>query len=160
MALFKDRLKSLRKEHGLTQEMLGEKIGISRSAIANYEGERRQSVPDPALLKRFAEFFDVSIDYLLGHTNERHPYSADNTISFDEALQTLLNSANVMFNDLPLAELDDDTKRQLTEIAHAYLQYKARQGASQQQGPPKKVAAVAAGGAGAVNEALLFAAAV
>lgn len=61
----KVRLKELRKEYGLTQGKLAEKIGgISRSTIAMYESGG--SEPDIQTLNKLANFFSVSIDYLLG----------------------------------------------------------------------------------------------
>lgn len=57
-------LKELRKEKGLTQSKLAEKLGLSRSTIAMYETEG--SEPDLATLLSIAKFFNVSIDYLVG----------------------------------------------------------------------------------------------
>lgn len=57
-------LKELRKEKGLTQSKLAEKLGLSRSTIAMYETEG--SEPDLATLLSIAKFFNVSVDYLVG----------------------------------------------------------------------------------------------
>jgi len=66
---FSERLKFLREERGLTQQELGHIFKISRSSISKYEaGERR---PDPSSLKAFAEYFCVSLDFLLGRTDAR-----------------------------------------------------------------------------------------
>ena len=57
-------LKQLRKNRGLTQDKLAKIINISRSAISMYEiGE---SEPDFAIAIRLADFFNVSIDCLIG----------------------------------------------------------------------------------------------
>lgn len=61
---FGDRIKLLREKHELTQEQLANKVGISRAALAKYEKNSRE--PDFKTMKHIAEFFDVSIDYLLG----------------------------------------------------------------------------------------------
>lgn len=58
------RLKELRKDYKLTQEQLGKKLGLSRSTIAMYE--TNASEPDFETLSKLADFFGVSIDYLLG----------------------------------------------------------------------------------------------
>lgn len=58
------KLKELRKEKGITQEFLAKKIGISRSAIAMYEGDL--SEPDFTTAKLIADFFGVSVGYLIG----------------------------------------------------------------------------------------------
>lgn len=69
---FKDRFKKLRLESGLTQEELAEKIGLSKTAVSAYE--RGVSKPRFDAIDSLAEFFNVSINYLLGNTNERSPY--------------------------------------------------------------------------------------
>lgn len=58
------RLKELRLENGLTRSELGSRLNVHPNTIANYENELREA--PYALLIRLAEFFDVSVDYLLG----------------------------------------------------------------------------------------------
>ncbi|NDI35195.1 helix-turn-helix domain-containing protein [Chengkuizengella sediminis] len=62
-----DRLVSLRKKLNLTQKDVSEKLDISRSTYAQYEINRR--VPEFATLNKLADFFDVSLDYLVGRKN-------------------------------------------------------------------------------------------
>ena len=64
---FATRLKDLRKREKLTQEELALKINKTRSTIAGYETERKQ--PDYETLKTLASFFDVTVDYLIGHSD-------------------------------------------------------------------------------------------
>lgn len=64
-----DRLKNLRYEKGLSQYELADKLGVSRGLIGNYEQGRRE--PDYNTLILFANFYDVSLDYLLGITDIR-----------------------------------------------------------------------------------------
>ena len=80
---FKDRLKALRKENRMTQAKLGELLNYGYTAIANYEAGRNQpSIPD---LKKIASIFNVSMDYLLGVTDLRQPFSGDDeTAEFNE----------------------------------------------------------------------------
>lgn len=61
-----DKITKLRKSRNLTQEQLATKIGISRAALSHYEKDRRAI--DNDTLKLFADFFEVSTDYLLGRT--------------------------------------------------------------------------------------------
>lgn len=58
-----NRIKELREERGLTVRKLSELIGIQYQSINRYENEVRDISTD--LLKVFASFFEVSIDYLL-----------------------------------------------------------------------------------------------
>ncbi|RKN85666.1 helix-turn-helix domain-containing protein [Paenibacillus ginsengarvi] len=67
MDLCGDRIAYLREKRGLTQEELSIKLGISRASLSHYETNRRQ--PDYETLRNIANFFDISLDYLLGRTN-------------------------------------------------------------------------------------------
>ncbi|MDE6980713.1 MAG: helix-turn-helix domain-containing protein, partial [Lachnospiraceae bacterium] len=67
--MYGKRIIELRRKQGFTQAELAKIIGISRSALSLYEIEKRE--PDIDTLNRIASAFDVSIDYLLGHTNTK-----------------------------------------------------------------------------------------
>lgn len=69
-----DRLKQLRNEKKLSQQELADKLGINRSTYARYETSATQ--PDYETLQKLADFFDVSIDYLLGRTD--NPTTSNN----------------------------------------------------------------------------------
>ena len=64
MKIFAQRLKSLRKEIGLSQEALAKKLNLYKSTISKYETEKIS--PSIEMLIIFAKFFKVSTDYLLG----------------------------------------------------------------------------------------------
>lgn len=64
-----ERLKALRKARQLTQSDVASYLGITVSAYGNYELGQRE--PDLATLNKLAEYFDVSVDYILGRTDER-----------------------------------------------------------------------------------------
>lgn len=64
MKIFAQRLKSLRKEIGLSQEALAKKLNLDKSTVAKYETEKIS--PSIEMLIIFAKFFKVSSDYLLG----------------------------------------------------------------------------------------------
>ena len=62
-----ERLKELREIKGLNQQGLALKMSVSQSTISYYEtGER---TPDLDFLIQLADYFDVSIDYLVGRSN-------------------------------------------------------------------------------------------
>lgn len=69
--MFKDRLIKLRKSKGLTQAEMAKKIDVHRATYSNYETGLR--TPDYETLKKIADFFDVSVDYLLGRTDDPTP---------------------------------------------------------------------------------------
>lgn len=72
MATLGERIKSLRQENGLTQEEFGKKFGVAKSTVSLYESGH--STPDDALKLKIADHYDVSLDYLLGQTNDRRRY--------------------------------------------------------------------------------------
>ena len=58
------RLRELRKENRLSQEKLGEILGVSKVSVSGYESGNR--VPSLEILNRMVNFFGVSADFLLG----------------------------------------------------------------------------------------------
>lgn len=68
---FGDRLKELREEKGITQKDLGKVINISDRVIGYYESNDRFP-KDEKILKMLADYFNVSVDYLVGRTNPRN----------------------------------------------------------------------------------------
>lgn len=67
--IFATRTKTLRKERGLSQTELAAALDISRTSVNLYESASR--VPDITALARYASFFSVTSDYLLGLSDNR-----------------------------------------------------------------------------------------
>lgn len=63
--------KTLRKEKGLTQTELAKLLKIDQTTVSKWE--LGKALPDTALLIKLAEFFDVSIDFLLSRTEFYYP---------------------------------------------------------------------------------------
>ncbi|MBQ9107257.1 MAG: helix-turn-helix transcriptional regulator [Clostridia bacterium] len=61
------RLKELRKERNLSQLKLAMDLDMNQNSISRYETMEREA--DYETLIKFANYFNVSIDYLLGRTN-------------------------------------------------------------------------------------------
>jgi len=61
---FARRLRELRAVEGLTQKELSKRLNISRSCLANYELCTRR--PDDDIIRSVAEYFSVTVGYLLG----------------------------------------------------------------------------------------------
>ena len=59
-----ENLRKLRKKNNLTMKELGQKLNLAESTISGYENGNRK--PDYDTLNKFADFFEVSTDYLLG----------------------------------------------------------------------------------------------
>lgn len=69
ITILQKRLAELRCEKNLTQLQLSYELDVSRSSIASWENGTR--LPDAMQLNILARFFDVTVDYLLGFSDER-----------------------------------------------------------------------------------------
>lgn len=69
MLKLSERLKALRKERHLSQEKFAAEIGIGFSTYRRYEKNERE--PDASTLVKMADFYDVSLDYLVGRSDRR-----------------------------------------------------------------------------------------
>lgn len=68
MSILGERLKKLRNQHKLTQGQLAERLGLVRGSYANYENGSRE--PDLEQIQKFANFYNISVQYLMGEEEE------------------------------------------------------------------------------------------
>lgn len=89
--MFSENLKNLRKQKGLSQEELAERLHVVRQTISKWE--KGLSIPDANLLIRIAEIFETSVSTLLGDTVD---VSEDRDLIAEklEQLNTLLAEKN------------------------------------------------------------------
>lgn len=74
--MLSQKLYSLRKEKGLSQEQLAEELGVSRQAISKWENG--SSLPETEKINLISEFFGVSTDYLLKDYKNEKPSKPQN----------------------------------------------------------------------------------
>lgn len=93
MSTLGERLKKLRSSIAgrPTQEDVANAIGVPRPTFANWEIDRGE--PDLKMVHKLADFFNVTIDYLLGRTNEQHPLTFEDIPP--EALQYFRRAKNL-----------------------------------------------------------------
>lgn len=65
--MFADKLKELRNKEGISQSALGKALNMSQQGIAKWE--TGSTSPNPEMLRKIADYFNVSVDYLLGNTD-------------------------------------------------------------------------------------------
>ncbi len=65
----KERMKELRTERNLSQKETAADLGIGITTYCRYELGMRE--PNASLLDQMADYYDVSVDYLLGRTDTR-----------------------------------------------------------------------------------------
>ena len=67
-----ERLRMLRKERGMTLDEVSSRIGMQKSNLSKYERGENENMKR-STIAALAQLFDVSVPYLLGYTDERHP---------------------------------------------------------------------------------------
>jgi len=102
---FPSRLRALRLKHKMTQEQLGKKINVTKVSISGYENGTR--TPDLETLQKIADVFDVTVDYLLGRT--------DQTINIHEEFRRIQESIPEWGENAGQIALDE-TKKVLIKL--------------------------------------------
>lgn len=101
--MFGDIFKELRLEKKLSQEKIAEDLEISQPLIAKWESH--QSTPSPEMLDYIADYFNVSVDYLIGRSKYKN-LEADNS-----------KLDNVLFSKAK--DLTDDEKKTIINVINA-----------------------------------------
>ncbi|MBP9988458.1 MAG: helix-turn-helix transcriptional regulator [Ruminococcus sp.] len=86
--IFIERLHSLMKDRSVTKNKLQKDLGLNKSNIVNWE--QRGTIPSGDILNKIAEYFSVSVDYLLG--KEKSPSKAEELLEKYGGLITALES--------------------------------------------------------------------
>lgn len=73
--MFSQKLKELRKQHYLTQADLAKELNLGASTIGMYENNIRK--PSYEVLKKIANYFNVSVDYLINETGYEDAFNLD-----------------------------------------------------------------------------------
>lgn len=115
---FANILRELRLSRKITQDELAKYLNVSRPTIAGYETKNKQ--PDYEKLKKLADFFDVSIDYLItGNSDYDSPRGQKGEPQIDES--QLFQSLDTQFHRLSYrSKLDLVEYAQLLNIRDRY----------------------------------------
>ncbi|HEL9639368.1 TPA: helix-turn-helix transcriptional regulator [Streptococcus suis] len=106
--MFTERLKALRKEAGLTQKDIAQHFKFSQPAYQQWESGKKN--PGKETLEKFADFFDVSVDYLLGKTDIKNSSEIDEE-KLDRAIDESLG-----FNGKPATEQERENMKEALRI--------------------------------------------
>lgn len=90
-----EQIKHYRKQAGLSQEKMAEKIGVSRQAITKWENGT--GTPDIANLMAIADLFQISVDELLSNENQR---KSSLITSMKVVLNTILMVRRILISSL------------------------------------------------------------
>jgi transcriptional regulator with XRE-family HTH domain len=93
--LIGERLRKLREDKGMTQGFLAELLNVSRQSIGGYENNNVD--PPIDILVKIADVFNVSLDYLLGRTEEKYNISLldSDTREFIMKIYELVHDYNI-----------------------------------------------------------------
>lgn len=83
------KLKLLRDEAGISQQALANAIGVSQQSVNKYENHKIE--PDIDTLIRIADYFETSVDYLIGHTDIRRKLERVSPHELNESESTLIS---------------------------------------------------------------------
>jgi len=96
---FPERLKQLRKEKGLSQNMLAKELGVSGGTVAMWETGKRK--PQFEMFDKLCSFFDRSMDYILGASDDDRSFA-------------LINEESQQLGDWQVEEQYEDMLRKYT----------------------------------------------
>lgn len=85
--MFSKRLRELRIEQEYSQESLAKRLFVSAQAVGKWE--RGEATPNPDMVAKLSEIFDVSSDYLLDISDEKKPPASE-----DDERQALANASD------------------------------------------------------------------
>ncbi|EOA8345511.1 TPA: helix-turn-helix transcriptional regulator [Enterococcus faecium] len=103
---FGDKLKMLRQRKNVKQKELADYLFLKQSSVSDYENNR--STPSPETIKKIAEYFNVSADYLLD-ISPKEKDKLDSTL--ESALEELKNEDTLLF--MKNGDIDEETARLL-----------------------------------------------
>ncbi len=106
-------IRQLREQMGIDQAYLARKISVSQPTVSDWENDRKTPSNKSAL--KLAEFFDVSVDYLLGRTDERA--SSMPSLSAENVTFPVIGDIAAGYDKIALDNWDDD----VVEIPVSYL---------------------------------------
>ena len=101
------RLRELRKENRLSQEKLGEILGVSKVSVSGYENGNR--IPSLDILNKIIDYFGISADFLLGR--ELNVVCEDNNMSLCLSTVDVEIIREIRSNPLLMNEISKNPKR-------------------------------------------------
>lgn len=102
------RIAELRNSAKMSQFQLAKVLKIGTSTLGMYETDKRE--PSPKVLKRIADYFDVSVDYLLGRNDKEHYYELtekekqDIGVQAEKLMEGIESGSNLNFYGEPATE--------------------------------------------------------
>ena len=112
------KLRLLREESNMKQESLANLLGINRASISLYESDKRK--PSHKILMKYAEIFNISIDYLLGNENNAR---AD---KYEVPVYRAVSCGNPFIADEDIIDFEEISPKLKTQGDHFGLRLKGQ----------------------------------
>lgn len=133
------RLHELREKRGFTQKELSKRLGLARTTYSGYESGKRE--PDNETLQKLADFYETSVDYLLGRAHsknsiEEQQEAANRLIEYldaELANEEIVKKMNFKVDGVPLS--DEEAMEFVEFVRVKRLMKKQQQTASRSEGP-------------------------
>lgn len=109
--LIGEKIKELRKNKKISQEQLGNAVGVSKMAISYFE--KGKKAPSRETLEKIADYFDVTTDYLLGRSEDPELNEEEDKIVSEEGKNIL-----ALIESLP-----EDERKKAWEQLEMYVTY-------------------------------------
>lgn len=115
------RIRWLREKKDYKQNIVARKLGITPYQLSRYESGK--SKPDPELIAKFADFYEVTTDYLLGKSDNPNPVdkNENDKIFFMDKIAKEFPDIDLMFKDLESLTAED-----MKEV-YEYIKFKMSQ---------------------------------
>ena len=92
-----NKLRLLRNEKGISQQTLADAVGVSQPSIFKYETTNVE--PDIETLKRMADYFETSVDFIVGHTDIRRKIESTDSYELNQSEKELIESFRALSTD-------------------------------------------------------------
>ena len=112
MEIISKRLKQLREDAGLSQSKIGQLVGVPQSSIYRYE--QGQSTPSPKTFRWYADYFDVSLDYIFGRTDNPHGTHYEGKVKIEKAYPEMEKFIEMCFD--PGSPMNERLKESLLRM--------------------------------------------
>lgn len=118
------RLKELRRKKGINQEHVAIDLGISRARYSHYENNHVE--PDAEMLRKLATYYNVTIDYLLGNSDNPNPEITNDPLSEIQKIAEEFGIKDLSFYNID--EWKNFTKEDIEDIKKhfEYIAYRAK----------------------------------
>lgn len=116
-----DKIRDLRKKNKVTQQQLAKAIGFSRSAVGMLESNKNGASPDK--LKELADFFGVTIDYLLSDSIEVN-FTEPNELDNNTTIISKKSERDYSLSIKDQENIDDEAKKIIEELSMSFSKNK------------------------------------